>query len=291
MTVVPSPDGRFVDVPADALAVKPEHAAALAGFEPVGFEADGVEMRVWCAGRGPAVVVMPEIPGVTPPVLRFAREVERAGFRVYVVELFGEPGAPRTAGRILRTLGRVCVSSAFSTLALGRSSAITAWLRSLCRAAHADCGGPGVGAVGMCITGNFALAMMVEPAVRAPVLSQPSTPFPLNAARRRDVSVSDAELEVARRRVEVEGACVLGLRFSHDPACPPERFERLREVFGRGFEGVEIDSGPGNPHGCSRLAHSVLTEDLVDAAGHPTRAALDRVLAFLTERLVVGDAR
>ena len=60
--------------------------------------------------------------------------------------------------------------------------------------AHAECGGPGVGVVGMCFTGNFALAMAVDDVVLAPVLSQPSLPFAIGRARRGDVGVSDGDL-------------------------------------------------------------------------------------------------
>ena len=125
---------------------------------------------------------------------------------------------------------------------------------------------------------------MVDPAVMAPVLSQPSLPFPVSAAHRAAIHVSDAELSAVKERVAA-GCPVLGLRFTHDPTCPGERFATLRQELGAAFEGIEIDSSPGNPHGIPRTAHSVLTNDLVDAAGHPTRVALDRVLAFFDERL------
>jgi dienelactone hydrolase len=173
-------------------------------------------------------------------------------------------------------------------LAADASSPITDWLRALCRRAHAECGGRGVGALGMCLTGNFALALMVDPSVRAPVLSQPSLPLPLGAARRAGLHLAPADLERVRERAA--GGCgVLGLRFTHDPLCPAERFARLRRELGAGFEAIEIDSGPGNPHGIRRVAHSVLTEDLVDETGHPTRQALDRVLGFFRERLAADS--
>ena len=136
----------------------------------------------------------------------------------------------------------------------------------------------------MCITGNFALALMVDDAVMAPVLSQPSLPFPLSASHRAAVHLSDADLAVAQRRAAA-GCSVLGLRFTADPACPAERFATLRDAFGPHFEAIEIDSGPNNPHGIKRGAHSVLTTDLIDAEGHPTRAALERVLGLFREKL------
>lgn len=258
----------------------------LAGFDVGPFTHDGVTHPVWRSGAGPAVVIMPEIPGMTPQVMRFARRVRDEGFTVFVAELFGTPGERRTLASVTRSLARVCVSAEFTVLAQRRSSPVTHWLRALCRDAFSQCGGAGVGAIGMCITGNFALSLMVEPCVMAPVLSQPSTPFPVSRAHRCALSVSDDDLAVIRRRACHEGAGVLGLRFTHDAMVPAERFVRLRDELGDGFEGIEIDSGPGNPHGIPWYAHSVVTNDLVDAEGHPTRAALDRVLAVFRERLL-----
>jgi dienelactone hydrolase len=261
----------------------------LAGFERTTFAAGGRERPVYRAGSGPAVVVVAEIPGITPLVAAFARRVAGIGCTAVVPHLFGEPGRPPSPAYGLRTFGRVCVSREFALLAGRRSSPVTSWLRALAVAEHERCGGPGVGAVGMCLTGNFALAMAVEPAVLAPVLSQPSLPLPVTRARRRQLHVSDEDLAVVRGRVRDEGLCVLGLRFTGDRLSPPERFAHLREALGDGFVAVEIDSSPGNPWDLPSQAHSVLTEHLVDREGHPTRDALDRVLALFRDRLVGGS--
>ncbi|MFO0548017.1 MAG: dienelactone hydrolase family protein [Polyangiaceae bacterium] len=177
-----------------------------------------------------------------------------------------------------------CVSRASSRRSRharrARSSAGCARSRSTPEA----CGGPGVGAVGMCFTGGFALGMMVDDRMLAPVLSQPSVPFALSKAHRRDLGVDDATLERIKARASA-GQCVMGLRFTKDPLVPDERFHRLREELGDKFIAVEIDSSRGNAHGIPRRAHSVLTYDFVDAPGHPTKDALDRVLAFFKERL------
>jgi len=257
---------------------------SLEGFDPTTFEWEGAARTVYTRGSGPGVVVMHEIPGITPSVARFATRVADAGFRVYLPSMFGTPGQPFSVPYVLSQMARACVSREFAVLARRESSPITDWLRALCRHVHERCGGPGVGALGMCLTGNFALALMVDESVMAPVLSQPSLPFPVSASHRAALHVSDSDLAAARGRAQL-GCGVLGLRFTRDPLCPPERFERLRREFGAGFEAVEVDSSPGNPHGIPRTAHSVLTKDLVDEAGHPTRAALERVLAFLRERL------
>ena len=257
----------------------------LDGFRETSFEHDGTAYPVHRGGEGPGVVVMHEVPGITPEVAGFAERVAAAGFHVALPEMFGTRGKPLTNGYAARQILRACISREFHVLASNGSSPITTWLRALCKQVHADQGGAGVGALGMCLTGNFALALMVDPWVKAPVLSQPSLPFPFGAERRAALHVSDDDLAVVKRRVAEENQCVLGLRFTHDPMCPPERFERLRNELGDGFEGIEIDSSKGNPHGLGAMAHSVVTTDLVDEAGHPTREALDRVLAFFAERL------
>lgn len=260
----------------------------LEGFARTRFAHAGSERTVYRRGEGPGVVIMHEIPGITPEVARFARRAADAGFHVALPHLFGTPGKPLSAGYAVDQMVRACVSREFAVLAAHRSSPVTEWLRALARELHGERGGPGVGAIGMCLTGNFALALMMEPGLLAPVLSQPSLPFPLGRARRAALHVSPEALENARRRVRDEGARVLGLRFSADPLCPPERFATLRRELGEGFEGIEIDSSPRNPHGIKRTAHSVVTADLVDEAGHPTREALERVLRFFGERLKAG---
>jgi dienelactone hydrolase len=257
---------------------------ALDDFTLESFCYGGDQRPVYRKGEGPGVVIMHEIPGITPEVARFARKVADAGFTVVMPHLFGVPEKPISNGYILQGLARACVSREFHVLARRASSPITDWLRALCRQVHRDCGGPGVGAIGMCLTGNFALTLMVDEAVMAPVLSQPSLPFGVTPAHRAALHVSDEDLQVVKRRA-ASGCSVLGMKFTADPLCPPERFETLRRELGDGFEGIEIDSSKGNAAGIPGSAHSVVTTDLVDEEGHPTRAALDRVLAFFEERL------
>jgi dienelactone hydrolase len=257
---------------------------SLSDFDRFEFAHDGLTRDVFRKGAGPAVVVIHEIPGITPPVARFARWVVDAGFTVFMPSLLGTPGEPRSVRNIGAAVVRACIAREFHVLARHRSSPVTDWLRALARQAHGECGGPGVGAVGMCLTGNFALSMVLEPCLLAPVLSQPSLPFPVTAAHRRALHLSPEELAALKRRARDEGLCVLGLRFAGDLSSPPERFETLRTELGPAFEGIEIpDAAVPDAHGLG--PHSVLTEDLREVAGHPTAAARDRVLAFLRERL------
>ncbi len=260
-------------------------AGALEGFTRSTFSAEAKTRDVYSIGSGPAVIVIAEIPGITPKVAEFARKVADIGCTAVLPSLFGEPGAEPSFGRIVKTLGPICVSREFTLFALKKTSPVTTWLRALAAYEHERCGGPGVGAVGMCLTGGFALAMMVDEVVLAPVLSQPSLPFSMGRRRRADVGVSDEDLAQVKRRVK-EGTCVLGLRFTGDPVCRPERFETLREELGDGFVAVELDSSAENPFGHPKNAHSVLTEHLQDRPGTPTREALDAVLDLFRSRLV-----
>jgi dienelactone hydrolase len=256
---------------------------AVPGFDVTTFAHGGRAHEVYQAGTGPAVVVMHELPGLHPGVTAFGQRLVDAGYRVYLPSMFGRPGEPVSGRTIRNSLMRVCVSREFYMLA-DRTSPVVTWLRALATQAHAECGGTGVGAVGMCFTGGYALAMAVAPAVLAPVLSQPATPGPVTARKRAALGLDPADLASVKTRT-ADGLCVLGLRFSADRGSPAERFATLRRELGDSFEAIEIDSSPGNAHGIPQQAHTVLTEDLVDAPGHPTRAALDRVMAFLAERL------
>jgi dienelactone hydrolase len=229
-------------------------------------------------------MVISEIPGITPRVADFARRVVDEGFTAVMPHLFGDPGREPSAGYAVRSIAPACVSHEFAAFALRKASPVTVWLRALARSMHEELGGPGVGVVGMCFTGGFALAMMVDEAVLAPVLSQPSQPFPVTARHRRDLGISDADLARVKGRV-ADGVCVLGLRFTGDRFVPAERFQRLREELGDGFVAVEIDSSPGNQWNIPKNAHSVLTEHLVDEPGHPTRDALDKVVQLFRDRL------
>lgn len=258
---------------------------SIQGYSASEFTHDGVTKTVYRRGSGPGVIIITEVPGIHDGVVKFADIVAEAGFTVVLPDLFGVPLKPVSGGYIASTMLKLCVSKEFKLLAGHESSPITEWLRALARALHGELGGKGVGAIGMCLTGNFALSMAIEPALMAPVMSQPALPLPVGKARRGQLAVSPGELATIQRRIKDEGLKVLGLCFTHDPKVPRERFEALRRELKEGFEAIEIDSSPGNPHGIKPSAHSVLTLDLVRETGHPTEAALQRTLQFLRERL------
>lgn len=257
-------------------------ADVLAGFERDEFTHGGTTRAVLRAGAGPGVVVIHELPGLTPAVASFARRVVDAGFTVAAPVLAGTPGRSVSAPYIARTLASVCVSREFTTWATNRTSPVIEWLRALARHLHGRAGGRGVGAVGMCFSGGFALAMAVDDELLAPVCSQPSLPFAVGRRRSRDLGLSLADLARVRERADL---CVMALRFTNDRLVSDARFARLRDELGDRLLAVEISNPRGNTHGIRSMAHSVLTEDLVDEPGHPTRDALERVLAFLHDRL------
>ena len=238
----------------------------LDGWTRGGHTADGTTHPTYRKGTGPGVIVIHEIPGITPEVIGFAEEVVDAGFTVVMPHLFGEPEAPMNPVSLGKALTQVCVSNEFTKLATGETTPVAGWLRSLARELHGELGGPGVGALGMCFTGGFALAMMVDPAVAAPVLAQPSVPFAVSPGRSRDLNLSPADLATVKERAAA-GCEVLGLRYRKDPAIG-KRFERLTEEIGDRFIRVEL---PGRKHSTLTL--------------HRQQEAVDRVLEFFADKL------
>ncbi len=227
---------------------------------------EGTAHPTYRRGSGPGVVVVHEIPGITPQVVGFAQEVVDAGFTVVLPHLFGTPGRGMTPGHVAQAFRQVCVSREFTTLAIGETTPVAGWLRSLARALHAELGGPGVGALGMCFTGGFALAMMVDDAVAAPVLCQPSAPFPVGRRRAADLNLSPGDLAAVKERA-AGGCSVLGLQFAKDPATGT-RFDTLDRELGEAFLRVDL---PG-------VGHSTVT-------AQRQQVAVDRVLDFFAEKL------
>lgn len=240
--------------------------------------------QVFRRGSGPAVIIMHEIPGLHPQVVEFADRVAEQGMTVFLPSLFGEPGRDVSAGYALgQMFMNVCIRREFNVWANGKSSPVVDWLRALARKAHEECGGPGVGALGMCFTGGFALAMMTEPSVIAPVLSQPS--MPIGKGGEDAIDVSPTEIACAKRRFEEEDLSMIGMRFRGDPFIKDARFEMLKREFGERFEAIELEPEDAKP-GTGMPPHSVLTIHLREAG--PTKEAEKRVIGFFQERLGVA---
>jgi dienelactone hydrolase len=244
----------------------------LIGWERSAFTAAGFTHDTYRKGSGPGVIVIHEVPGITPKVAAFADEVVERGFTVVMPDLVGTPGKPVSMPYLVSSLVKVCISKEFTSWALNRTSPVTAWLRALARALHAELGGPGIGAVGMCFSGGFALGMMVDEVMVAPVLSQPSFPIARGHAEARgNLGLSPDDEAIVLQRT-AEGCQVLGLRFTDDKAVGT-RFDTLREKLGDAFIAIELPSQ-------TKRDHSVLTEQRDDAS-------VMRVLDFFTEKLLV----
>jgi dienelactone hydrolase len=248
---------------------------------------DGATKVVHVAGSGPAVIVMTEMPGISPHVARFSRWVRDAGFTVYMPSLFGRDGAVPGVEEGAVIFRRACMSAEFRALAANESSPVTVWLRSLAKLAHRECGGPGVGAIGMCFTGNFALTMMLESSMLAPVLSQPSLPLDDPAG----IEMAPDELAAVRRRLERDDLTVMAYRFQGDRFCKAQRFAAYSEALGERFVARVLPDTAANPdtppffEQVVASPHSVVTAHLIDEAGQPTIAARDEILSFFAHRL------
>lgn len=265
---------------------------SLEEYEQETFSHGGKERTVWRRGSGPAVIVIAEMPGISPLVLGFADRLVDLGLTAVVPHLFGEPGRDPMSGGTLgaarylaESLVPACINREFTVLALGKTSPVIDWLRALAVEEHARCGGPGVGAVGMCFTGGFALAMSTIPTVVAPVLAQPSLPFAVSKARSSSVDISDADLEVVAGRCAAGDLQVVGLRFEGDKMVPRSRFDFLRKKLGDAFIAVELPDAAANP-GVMGSPHSTLTDGLLEEPGNATYEGLQKVLEHFRSNLL-----
>ncbi len=249
--------------------------------ESFDFEAGGAAHPVLVSGQGPGVILMHELPGFVSEFWRLARWIEAAGFRVYAPALYDGPGTPleelhQIHGRV-GGMARACVSREIRLFAKDGGSPISDWLRALARHVHDECGGPGVAAIGLCLTGNFAWSVAVEPSVTAAVAGEPALPFN-NAA---SLHLQPDEAEALQRREDLK---IMALRFDGDPSCKAERFAALETLLGETLQTRVLPDAAKNPAG-NPFPHAVLTKDLIAEDGQPTFEAARDVLAFLTERL------
>ncbi|MFA5774426.1 MAG: dienelactone hydrolase family protein [Ilumatobacteraceae bacterium] len=241
----------------------------MSGWVQDTFTAGGITHTTYKRGSGPGVVVIHEIPGITPTVARFANDVVNAGFTVVMPLLVGQAGREPSGRYMAASLSKVCISREFTTMAMGRTSPVIAWLRAVAKHLHHQVGGVGVGAIGMCFSGGFALGMMVDDILVAPVLSQPSLPFAFGKSRGANLGLSaDDELVVAQRARD--GCQVLGLQFDRDKLVGT-RFESLRALLGDAFIAIEYPSS-------AKTDHSVLTEQRQEDG-------VAKVIEFLRQKL------
>ncbi|WP_088243882.1 dienelactone hydrolase family protein [Calothrix rhizosoleniae] len=254
---------------------------------------------VYKKGSGPAVILMHELPGMIPECVDLARRLAE-NFTVYMPLLFGEPDKPLSALGMAKYTAQLCISKEFYCFAKNKSSPITDWLKALCRHGKQECGGQGVGVIGMCLTGGFALSLMADDSVIAPVASQPSLPFGITSTHKKALGISPDDLQNAKERAN-SGVPILALRFSEDSISPPEKFETLRQEFGKETDTIEdsaelcwkkgtvletmvVNSKPNNPYSIPQDSHAVLTLGFSSNPEHPTNRVFKRVVEFLQEQ-------
>ncbi len=259
--------------------------ATLDGWAKSTFTGGGLTHDVYEKGDGPGVVLIPEVPGMTPEVLGLAQHLVNKGFTVAVPSPFGTPGREASMGYTLRTVARLCVSAEFRAFALDAHRPITDFLRAVAADLAARTPGRGVGVIGMCFTGGFALATAIEGTVLASVLSQPAVPFPTSRARRLDPGASAEEMDALAARTRDDGLCLLGLRFSEDVSAPRTRFAALKAKLGDAFEVIELDSSRGNTGGYRTGAHSVLTDEVRETPPNSAYETREHMVEFLRRNI------
>lgn len=261
----------------------------LQDFESRTITLDGKTKCVYTSGDGPAIIVLAEIPGISPHVARLSRWIRDAGFTVFMPSLYGPDGGIPSAEEGKEIFQAACISAEFRAFASNQSSPITTWLRSLAKHAHQECKGPGVGAIGLCFTGNFSLSMMLEPAMLAPVMCEPS--LPLNNPS--GLGIEPEVLSKIVDRLQKEDLTVLGYRFEEDPLCQAQRFAAYAEALGEHFIEKVLPDSAGNHEDLPPFTkevvgrpHSVVTAHLIDEIGQPTLAARDEIITFFKQRLL-----
>lgn len=244
---------------------------ALSAYEKSDFSApvEGghtVTHDVYARGQGPAIVLMQELPGIGPETLRFADHLVDAGYSVVLPHLFGPLERISLIGNVVRVF---CMRRELYLFAADRTSPIVDWLRVLCRSVRDTRSPQGVGVIGMCLTGNFAISLMADDSVRASVAAQPSMPI----AKQSALHMSEADVAAVKQRLD-ETEPMLSFRFEGDTICQAAKFDSIGKSFNSdGTERIRLTTLPGK-------GHSVFTLHFVDEDGHPTREALDDVIAY-----------
>ncbi len=249
--------------------------APMAGYTKQPFSAalssgHSIPHDVYRQGNGPIVVIIQELPGIGQETLKLADEFQSEGFRVVIPHLFGPLGKTALATNTLRVL---CLRREFRMFQKGETSPIVDWLRALCKQLKKEHQVSGVGVIGMCLTGNFAISLMADEAVLAGVASQPSLPVQHPA----DLHMSEADITNIRQRLDQHGP-MLAYRFEGDSLCKADRFQEIDDKFNHDRERVRLKTIPGK-------GHAVLTLDFVNQQGHPTRQALDEVITYFRTAL------
>jgi dienelactone hydrolase len=285
----PDPVREPVQTVSPTVPTAEEPGPAIEGFAQFRFSAEEwshVVYRVGSSGA-PPVLLLQELPGLAPGLLDLARRLADAGFQVFLPWLFGPVGrrAP------LANLARLCISREFGYLRSGRTAPLTLWLRALVSHISARNDGSAVAAIGMCVTGGFAIPLLLHPKVKAAVAAQPAIPLSLSyiaagvgGRRARSALAVDAtDMAAARERLG-RGARLLAVRCVADRFCPPERLQRLREEFPAGLT-VKEYAEPDTMNSAGERPHALYTKEYRLAPEedplHYARVAFEDLLVFL----------
>ena len=226
---------------------------------------------IYTRGAGAPVLLIQELPGIGQETLRLADRLVDAGFEVVMPHLFGPIGKTSMGGNLLRVF---CMRKEFSLFSAHQSSPIVDWLSALFNEIRETREAAGVGVIGMCLTGNFAISLIGDDSVLAAVASQPAMPLHKQDA----LHMSEGEIARSSEALDEKGP-MLAFRFRGDKACGAKKFECIHETFNtEGKERIRLNTLPGK-------GHSVLTLDFVDEAGHPTYEALSAVIDYFSKHL------
>ena len=245
------------------------------GFEKSQFSSDAMDGKpatfdVYTKGEGPVVVIIQELPGIGVETIQLADRFVEKGFRVVMPHLFGPLGRLSFVGNIARIF---CMRREFSIFAKHKSSPIVEWLKALCQDCREKYDVSGVGVIGMCLTGNFAISLMADDAVLAGVASQPSLPL----FSPKSLHMSDDEIAKVRKRLEQQGP-MLAYRFKGDKLCTASKFDALNDAFNDDQHRIDLKTIPGNKH-------AVLTVHFSNREGSPTEEALGEIFEYFSDRL------
>lgn len=198
---------------------------------------DDVTHEVYAKGIGNPILILQELPGIGPETLALADRLVEAGFKVFIPHMFGTFGKITMGRNILRLF---CVRREFNIFLKGRQSPISAWLRSLTREIRHREHAAGVGVIGMCLTGSFALTLMADAAVIGGVASQPALPvFGGDQLHMSDDDVIEASAGMQRNGPG------LAMRYKDDKTAPAKLMRALENAFGKDLNTVEY---PGKQH-------------------------------------------
>jgi dienelactone hydrolase len=232
---------------------------------------DTIKHDFYTRGSGPVIVIIQELPGIGQSTLRLADKFIEAGFQVVMPHLFGPIGKTKILGNLVRVF---CLRKEFSVFSKNQSSPIVDWLKALCRSIRAEQNISGVGVIGMCLTGNFAISLMADESVLAAVSSQPAMPLNDPAA----LHISASEIAAIKSNID-RNMPIKAFRFEHDWMSRKAKFDALDKAFNSGKERIQMTTLPGKKH-------SVFTLDFVDQEGHPTHTALQDVIAYFKSSLI-----